>query len=37
TKGKADAALLASLLHYGKLRIKDIKKYLTGKNVAVRS
>jgi cyclase len=37
TKGKADAALLASLLHYGKLRIKDIKKYLKDKGVAVRS
>ena len=36
TKGQADAALLASLLHYGKLRIKDIKNYLSAKKVAVR-
>jgi cyclase len=35
-KGKADAVLLASLLHYGKYKIADIKRYLTQKGVAVR-
>ncbi|MCX5748730.1 MAG: imidazole glycerol phosphate synthase subunit HisF [Candidatus Saganbacteria bacterium] len=36
TDGRADAALLASLLHYGQLRIKDIKQYLSKNGVAVR-
>ena len=35
-KGGADAALLASLLHYGELRIKDIKDFLANKGVSVR-
>lgn len=34
--GKADAVLLASLLHYGELTIKDIKEYLKKKGVCVR-
>ncbi len=35
-KGKADAALLASLLHYRELTIKEIKDYLVDKNITVR-
>ncbi len=34
--GKADAVLLASLLHYGEYTIKDIKKYLKNKEICVR-
>ena len=36
TEGKADAALAASLFHYKELEIKDLKKYLQEKDVAVR-
>ncbi len=36
TSAKADAALLASLLHFGELRIADIKKNLLQKGVEVR-
>jgi cyclase len=36
TKGKAGAALLASLLHYGELRIKDIKSHLAQNGVQAR-
>jgi cyclase len=36
TKGKANAALLASLIHYGKYTIKDIKRYLRKNGVVVR-
>ncbi len=35
-KGKADAALLASLLHYRKLTIKEIKDHLANKGITVR-
>jgi cyclase len=35
-KGKADAVLLASLLHYGKYTIKDIKEHLKKKGICVR-
>ncbi len=34
--GKADAVLLASLLHYGEYTIKDIKEYLKEKEICVR-
>ncbi|RQW02428.1 imidazole glycerol phosphate synthase subunit HisF [candidate division KSB1 bacterium] len=34
--GKADAVLLASLLHYGEYRISDIKNYLKDKGVTIR-
>ncbi|MEC4895442.1 MAG: imidazole glycerol phosphate synthase subunit HisF [Oscillatoria sp. PMC 1051.18] len=37
TTGKAEAALLASLLHYGQLSIAEIKSYLSQKEVPVRS
>lgn len=36
TKGKADAALAASLFHYKELEIMDLKKYLADKGVSVR-
>lgn len=36
TKGKADAALAASLFHYKELEIRDLKEYLNGRGVAVR-
>ncbi len=35
-KGKADAILLASMLHYGECTINDIKKYLGRKGVRIR-
>ncbi|MEW5949401.1 MAG: imidazole glycerol phosphate synthase subunit HisF [Thermodesulfobacteriota bacterium] len=34
--GKADAALIASMVHYGYYRIKDLKSYLSEKGVKVR-
>ncbi len=36
TTGKADAALIASMVHYGSYSINDIKKYLASKNVNIR-
>jgi cyclase len=36
TKGKAEAALLASLLHYGQLSVEQIKTYLSDRQVPVR-
>jgi len=36
TKGKADAALAASLFHDGKLRIRDVKEELQDRNVPIR-
>ncbi len=36
TKGKADAALAASLFHYKELEIKELKEYLAGRGVSVR-
>jgi imidazole glycerol-phosphate synthase subunit HisF len=36
TQGKAEAALLASLLHYGQLTVRQIKDYLTQHNCLVR-
>jgi cyclase len=35
-QGKADAALAASLFHYGEIAIPDLKSYLKGKGVEVR-
>ena len=37
TQGKAEAALLASLLHYGQLTIPEVKSYLSDHQVAVRT
>ena len=36
TEGKADAALAASLFHFGELRIKDLKNYLSERGIPVR-
>lgn len=36
TQGKAEAALLASLLHYGQLSVEQIKTYLSDRQVPVR-
>lgn len=36
TEGKAEAALLASLLHYGQLSVSQIKSYLRDRHVPVR-
>lgn len=36
TEGQAEAALLASLLHYGHLTVAEIKSYLTEKSILVR-
>jgi cyclase len=37
TEGRAEAALLASLLHYGELTISEIKDYLSTSQISVRS
>ena len=36
TKGRADAALAASLFHYKELEIMELKRYLAGRGVPVR-
>ncbi len=36
TRGKADAALAASIFHYNKYSIKELKEYLAKKGIAVR-
>lgn len=36
TEGKADAALAASLFHFGIIRMSDLKEYLAGRGVPVR-
>ncbi len=36
TEGKAEAALLASLLHYGELTVEEIKQFLRKRQVIVR-
>lgn len=36
TEGRAEAALLASLLHYGQLSVGQIKSYLSDRNCPVR-
>lgn len=36
SEGKADAALIASIVHYGEYTIKEIKEYLTGRGVPMR-
>jgi len=35
-EGKADAALIASMVHFGTHTIEEIKGYLAGKGVPVR-
>jgi len=34
--GKADAALAASVFHYGELTVHDVKEYLAGRGVPIR-
>jgi cyclase len=36
TEGKADAALIASILHFGEYTIAEIKQYLHNKGIKVR-
>jgi len=36
TKAKADAALIASIVHYGTYTIAELKEYLSGNGVKVR-
>jgi len=36
TEGKADAALVASMLHYGEFTVQEIKEYLAGRGIKVR-
>jgi cyclase len=36
TKGKADAALIASMVHYGDYRLGEIKKVLDQQGIPVR-
>jgi cyclase len=36
TKGRANALLAASIFHYGKYSIKEVKNYLNSKKIAVR-
>ena len=35
-KGKADAALAASVFHFGEIKIDELKKYLLNEGVIVR-
>ncbi len=36
TEGKADAALIASMLHYGEYTIREVKEYLYGRGIKIR-
>ena len=36
TQGKADAALAASVFHFGEIKIPDLKSYLCSRGIAVR-
>ena len=35
-KTQADAALAASLFHFGKAKLNDVKKYLSNNNILIR-
>ncbi|MFQ6067800.1 MAG: HisA/HisF-related TIM barrel protein, partial [bacterium] len=37
TEGKADAALAASIFHYGEYRVKEVKDYLLGRGISIRT
>jgi len=37
TTGMAEAALLASLLHYGEISIAEIKNYLSDRHITIRN
>jgi cyclase len=36
TEGHADAALVASMLHFGEYTVQDIKDYLQGRGLKMR-
>jgi imidazole glycerol-phosphate synthase subunit HisF len=36
TRGKADAALAASVFHYGELTVSEVKEYLAGRGIPIR-
>jgi cyclase len=36
TLGKADAALCASIFHFGEYKIEEVKTYLSDKGILVR-
>lgn len=36
TEGKADAALAASIFHYGEITVPELKRYLSGKGIPIR-
>ena len=36
TEGRADAALVASMVHYGEYRVSDLKRYLAGEGIKIR-
>ena len=36
TEGKADAALVASIFHYGEYTVGEIKSYLAGRGLKIR-
>ena len=36
TKGKADAALVASMVHYGDYKISELKAYLHRRDIKMR-
>ena len=36
TKGKADAALVASMLHFGEYTVRNIKEYLSNRGIKIR-
>ena len=36
TQGKADAALAASIFHFGEIPVPELKKYLKNKNIPIR-
>jgi len=37
TEGKADAVLAASVFHFGEFKIREVKDYLLGKGISVRT
>ncbi|HHS95886.1 MAG TPA: imidazole glycerol phosphate synthase subunit HisF, partial [Phaeodactylibacter sp.] len=37
TKGKADAALAASVFHFGEIAISDLKRFLKKQNIWIRN
>ena len=36
TEGRASAALIASIVHYGEYTIEDVKRYMADRGVPVR-